>query len=112
MTADGALRGRRCHRREPVVEVAQAGPLEVWRSRWRFDSARGLEPWVPAITRNRAIDQLRAEARHYRGAVPLDVAARVPTPLPPWTRFSTSAGRWPTCRPRSGRPSCWPTTLS
>ncbi|GAA1846702.1 RNA polymerase sigma factor [Actinomadura bangladeshensis] len=54
-----------------VDDVVQLVFLEVWRSRGRFDPARGLEPWVLAIARRRAIDQLRAEARHSRRSVPL-----------------------------------------
>lgn len=61
-----------------VDDVVQLVFLEVWRKRRRFDPARGLEPWVLAIARNRAIDQLRAEARHSRRSVPLDDAAGVP----------------------------------
>ncbi|MFD0684408.1 RNA polymerase sigma factor [Actinomadura fibrosa] len=59
-----------------VDDVVQAVFLEVWRARGRFDPACGLEPWVLAIARKRAIDQLRAEARHYRRTVPLEDAAR------------------------------------
>ncbi|MUN37474.1 RNA polymerase sigma factor [Actinomadura litoris] len=68
-----------CHAVDDVVQLVF---LEVWRSRGRFDPARGLEPWVLAIARKRAIDQLRAEARHSRRAVPLDDAARVPDAAP------------------------------
>lgn len=57
-----------------VDDVVQVVFLELWRSRRRFDPARGLEPWVLAIARKRAIDQLRAEARHYRRAAPLEDA--------------------------------------
>ncbi|QXJ22274.1 sigma-70 family RNA polymerase sigma factor [Actinomadura graeca] len=65
-----------------VDDVVQLVFLEVWRSRRRFDPARGLEPWVIAIVRKRAIDQLRAEARHHRRAVPLEDAAAVPDAAP------------------------------
>jgi RNA polymerase sigma-70 factor (ECF subfamily) len=59
-----------------VDDVVQVVFLEVWQSRGRFDPARGLEPWVLAITRKRAIDKLRAEARHSRRTVPLEDLAR------------------------------------
>ena len=61
-----------------VDDVVQSVFMEVWRSRGRFDPARGLEPWILAIARRRAIDQFRAEARHTRGSVPLDDTAGVP----------------------------------
>ncbi|NEA25415.1 RNA polymerase sigma factor [Actinomadura bangladeshensis] len=61
-----------------VDDVVQLVFLEVWRSRGRFDPARGLEPWVLAIARRRAIDQLRAEARHSRRSVPLEDTIGVP----------------------------------
>ncbi|MER7546390.1 RNA polymerase sigma factor [Actinomadura sp.] len=61
-----------------VDDVVQVVFLEVWRSRARFDPARGLEPWILAIARRRAIDQLRAEARHSRRSAPLDDTVGVP----------------------------------
>ncbi|TDE17053.1 sigma-70 family RNA polymerase sigma factor [Actinomadura sp. 6K520] len=61
-----------------VDDVVQLVFLEVWRSRRRFDPSRALEPWVLAIARKRAIDQLRAEARHSRRSVPLEDTAGVP----------------------------------
>ncbi|TDD80361.1 RNA polymerase sigma factor [Actinomadura rubrisoli] len=64
--------------RHAVDDVVQVVFLDVWRSRRRFDPARGLEPWLLAIARRRAIDLLRAEARHSRRATPLVDAARVP----------------------------------
>lgn len=51
-----------------VDDVVQVAFLELWRTRRRFDPSRGLTPWVLAIARRRAIDQLRSEARHYRRA--------------------------------------------
>ncbi|GAA2454143.1 sigma-70 family RNA polymerase sigma factor [Actinomadura vinacea] len=61
--------------RHAVDDVVQVVFLEVWRSRRRLDARRGLEPWVLAIARRRAIDKLRSEARHYRRSVPLDDVA-------------------------------------
>ncbi|MCP9948080.1 RNA polymerase sigma factor [Actinomadura madurae] len=55
-----------------VDDVVQLVFLELWRTRRRFDPARELEPWVLAIARKRAIDQLRAEARHHRRWAPLE----------------------------------------
>ncbi|HEY8478596.1 MAG TPA: sigma-70 family RNA polymerase sigma factor [Spirillospora sp.] len=80
-TALGPLVRRHAGRVVPahaVDDVVQLVFLEVWRKRRRFDPSRGLEPWVLAIARNRAIDHLRAEARHARRSVPLDDAAGVP----------------------------------
>ncbi|MEU5987934.1 RNA polymerase sigma factor [Spirillospora sp. NPDC047418] len=61
-----------------VDDVVQLVFLEVWRSRGRFDPARALEPWVLAIARRRAIDLLRAGARHSRRSVPLEDTIGVP----------------------------------
>ncbi|WP_131737722.1 RNA polymerase sigma factor [Actinomadura roseirufa] len=58
--------------RHAVDDVVQAVFLDVWRCRHRYDTARAFEPWVLAIARKRAIDKLRAEARHYRRSAPLD----------------------------------------
>ncbi|TDC79942.1 sigma-70 family RNA polymerase sigma factor [Actinomadura sp. 7K507] len=65
-----------------VDDVVQIVFLELWRARRRFDPSRGLTPWVLAIARRRAIDQLRSEARHHRRAVPLEEAGRTPDPAP------------------------------
>jgi RNA polymerase sigma factor (sigma-70 family) len=69
--------------RHAVDDVVQLVFLEVWRSRRRFDPERALEPWVLAIARRRAIDQLRAEARHYRRTLPLDDHAEPPAARTP-----------------------------
>jgi RNA polymerase sigma-70 factor (ECF subfamily) len=58
--------------RHAVDDVVQLVFLELWRTRRRFDPARELEPWVLAIARKRAIDQLRTEARHHRRWAPLE----------------------------------------
>ncbi|MFC5745257.1 RNA polymerase sigma factor [Actinomadura rugatobispora] len=60
-----------------VDDVVQVVFLEVWQSRGRYDPSRALEPWVLSIARRRAIDRLRAEARHSRRTVPLEEDARI-----------------------------------
>ncbi|WP_067807147.1 RNA polymerase sigma factor [Actinomadura formosensis] len=80
-TALGPLVRRHVARLVPghaVDDVVQLVFLEVWRSCRRYDPERGLEPWVLAIARKRAIDQVRAEARHSRRAAPLSDGAAVP----------------------------------
>ncbi|MEV4671429.1 MULTISPECIES: RNA polymerase sigma factor [Actinomadura] len=77
----GPLVRRRAGRLVPdhaVDDVVRLVFLEVWRSLGRFDPARGLEPWVLAFARRRAIDQLRVEARHSRRSVPLEDTIGVP----------------------------------
>ncbi|XRQ12585.1 RNA polymerase sigma factor [Actinomadura welshii] len=61
-----------------VDDVVQLVFLDVWRSHRRYDPQRALEPWVLDIARKRALDQLRAEARHSRRSVPLDDTTGVP----------------------------------
>ncbi|MDE0235115.1 MAG: sigma-70 family RNA polymerase sigma factor [bacterium] len=47
------------------MDVTQEVFISAWRNRHRFDPARGtLISWLVAITKNRIIDNLRAERRH------------------------------------------------
>ena len=47
------------------MDVTQEVFISAWRSRHRFDPARGtLVSWLVSITKNRIIDNLRAERRH------------------------------------------------
>ena len=46
-------------------DVTQEVFISAWRNRHRFDPARGtLVGWLVAITKNRIIDNIRAENRH------------------------------------------------
>ena len=46
-------------------DVTQEVFVRAWRSRDRFDSTKGsLAGWLMAITKNRLIDNIRAEQRH------------------------------------------------
>jgi RNA polymerase sigma-70 factor (ECF subfamily) len=50
-------------------EVVQETFLALWDRAERFDPSRGTLPgWLATIARNRAIDHLRATARHQRAA--------------------------------------------
>ena len=55
--------------RGTAAEVVQETFLTLWNRAERFDPSRGaLSTWLLAIARNRAIDRLRAAARHERAA--------------------------------------------
>lgn len=63
-------------------EVVQDVFLQVWKSAATFDSALGTPfNWVLGITRNRAIDRLRARQRRFRAMDTLESFAEVP---PAW----------------------------
>jgi RNA polymerase sigma-70 factor (ECF subfamily) len=57
-------------------DVLQEVYLTVWDKAGQFDATRGLSPitWLAAITRNRALDRLRARGRRFAG---LEEAAEV-----------------------------------
>lgn len=66
-------------------DVTQEVFISAWRSRHRFDPAKGtLVGWLVSITKNRIIDNIRSERRHSDRR-----AARDPTELPADTRIDT-----------------------
>ena len=62
------------------MDVTQEVFISAWRNRHRFDPARGtLVGWLVSITKNRIIDNLRAERRHSErrdGLDPAELVAR------------------------------------
>jgi RNA polymerase sigma factor (sigma-70 family) len=75
---------RRFVPRSEVEDVRQQVFLEVWRSRSRYDTERGLEPWVLTIAKRRAIDHLRRQSR-----TPAEPVATLPTrPAEPRAEFA------------------------
>jgi RNA polymerase sigma-70 factor (ECF subfamily) len=62
-------------------DVLQEVFLIVWNKAGQFDPAREISPitWLAAITRNRALDKLRAGARAFS---PMDDAAAIADTLP------------------------------
>jgi RNA polymerase sigma-70 factor, ECF subfamily len=73
--ADAAfsLAYRMCAQRALAEDVVQEAFLSLWRSRARYDRARGsVRTWVLGIVHNRAIDALRRRTVRTRGLVSED----------------------------------------
>ena len=59
--------------RVTAEDVPQDAFLSIWRSRLRYDQARGsVRTWVLGIVHNRAIDALRRSFVHYRRRETMD----------------------------------------
>ena len=66
-------------------DVTQEVFISAWKSRHRYDPAKGsLAGWLVAITRNRIIDNIRAEQRHLEGRAGSD-----PSDLPAESEIDT-----------------------
>jgi RNA polymerase sigma-70 factor, ECF subfamily len=67
--------------RAEAEEALQDAYLTIWNKAASFESGRASPiSWLVAVTRNRAIDRLRARGR--AGLAPLDEAAEVADPAP------------------------------
>ena len=68
--------------RSEAEDVLQDVYVTIWRRAGSFDPGRGVSPitWLAALTRNRAIDRLRASKSHLNRS--LDVIAEAPDPTP------------------------------
>lgn len=67
--------------RQEAEEALQEAYISVWRRAGSFDPARGTAmTWLITLTRNRAVDRLRASGRF--AAVPIELAGEVADPSP------------------------------
>ncbi len=70
--------------RQEAEEALQEAYLSVWQRAGSFDAARGSAmTWLITLTRNRAVDRLRARGRAVQA--PIELAEMVPDPAPPAT---------------------------
>jgi RNA polymerase sigma-70 factor (ECF subfamily) len=68
-----SLAYRMVGKQAPAEDVVQEAFLSIWRSRLRYDQARGsVRTWVLGIVHNRAIDALRRGALHDRRRETID----------------------------------------
>src|SRR5215203_6458370 len=66
--ASFSLAYRMVGKQAPAEDVVQEAFLSIWRSRLRYDKARGsVRTWVLGIVHNRAVDGLRRSTVHDRG---------------------------------------------
>jgi RNA polymerase sigma-70 factor (ECF subfamily) len=77
------------HDRELAADVVQQTFVKAWRAAAAFDGNRELAPWLYAIARRTAIDNLRSETKPTRGghAPEADVAVQPETFERTWERF-------------------------
>ena len=69
-----SLAYRMVGKRVTAEDITQEAFLSIWRSRLRYDQARGsVRTWVLGIVHNRAIDGLRRSSLHDRRRESLDV---------------------------------------
>jgi RNA polymerase sigma-70 factor (ECF subfamily) len=67
--------------RQEAEEALQEAYLSVWRKAGSFDASRGnAMTWLISLTRNRAVDRLRAGGKTVMA--PIELAAEVPDPAP------------------------------
>jgi RNA polymerase sigma-70 factor (ECF subfamily) len=66
---------------EEAKDILQEVYLRLWNKATQFDAARGLSPmaWLLTITRNRALDRLRAKRQRF---AELDEASEIADELP------------------------------